>query len=303
MIGETRAVSAWKCALELDSSRKIRAGAEDALCDAIRRGSDLRINTEFRHNEHIDLESDNPEWVREVAEFRVTYLIEDRWTAGIMSLRQPVSLPDRFGGRASMSFFLYNQDGVQAIARPHLDEETARGTPEASIDRPMVKYHLIDSWDTDTNAPSQNFIYDFEVYRFWVRDEWREVLSHDADGRVASGSIDDLADAFSQGCEVKLAIRGLCSDLVENKDEASDHELFVHAGSCYYYTEEKLFIAGSHPVVRVKPGIPMTYKSGGWDFGWMIIRTDGLVVKRICDPYTLTFSDSRIRHPLRWFVR
>ena len=296
-------MSAWKCALELDSSRKIRAGAEDALCDAIRRGSDLRINTEFRHNEHIDLESDNPEWVREVAEFRVTYLIEDRWTAGIMSLRQPVSLPDRFGGRASMSFFLYNQDGVQAIARPHLDEETARGTPEASIDRPMVKYHLIDSWDTDTNAPSQNFIYDFEVYRFWVRDEWREVLSHDADGRVASGSIDHLADAFSQGCEVKLAIRGLCSDLVANKDEASDHELFVHAGSCYYYTEEKLFIAGSHPVVRVKPGIPMVYKSRGWDFGWMMFRTDGLVVKRICDPYTLKFSDSRIRHPLRWFVR
>lgn len=38
-----------------------------------------------------------------------------------MTLRQPIELTEGFGERPSMSFFLYNQDGRQAIARPYLD--------------------------------------------------------------------------------------------------------------------------------------------------------------------------------------
>src|SRR4051812_702256 len=113
--------------LTLDGDRSIRAGSPAALADAIRRAADLRIATEFRHNEHIDTSSGSRELIREVAEFRVTYLIEDRWSAGIMTLRQPVDLPDGFGPRPSMSFFLYNQDGQQAIARPFLDRQPATG--------------------------------------------------------------------------------------------------------------------------------------------------------------------------------
>jgi hypothetical protein len=112
-------MTAWTCALTLDASRQTIAGSEIALTDAIRRGADLRVYTEFRHNQHIDTTSANDELVREVAEFAVTYLVDDRWTAGLMSQRQPVSLPDGFGPRPSMSFFLYNQDGHQAIGRPH----------------------------------------------------------------------------------------------------------------------------------------------------------------------------------------
>jgi hypothetical protein len=48
-----------------------------------------------------------------VAEFRVTYLLDDSWSAGIMTLRQPVELPEGFGPRPSLSCFLYNQDGSQ----------------------------------------------------------------------------------------------------------------------------------------------------------------------------------------------
>jgi hypothetical protein len=96
----------WTCALQLDSARSVTAGSEAALCDAVRRGADLRIYTEFRHNEHIDLDSPNDEVVREVAEFRETILVRDGWAAGIMTLRQPVELPTGFGPRPSMSFFL-----------------------------------------------------------------------------------------------------------------------------------------------------------------------------------------------------
>ena len=118
--------------LTLNSDRSVRSGSTTDLVDAIRRGADLRIGTAFRHNEHIDTKSSSNELIEEVAEFRQTWLLDDRWAAGIMTLRMPVELPEGFGPRPSMSFFLYNQDGTQAIARPYLDGQPPTGTRGAS---------------------------------------------------------------------------------------------------------------------------------------------------------------------------
>ncbi len=296
-------MSQWHCALELDDKRNIVAGSEENLADAIRRGADLRIYTEFSHNEHIDVTSDRAELIQEVAEFGVTYLIEDSWVAGIMSQRQPIELPSGFGPRPSMSFFLYNQNGRQAIARPFLDGVQPADKPGPSSSAPppgMSKYHLEDSWDEGTNAPCSNFVYDFETFRYNVRDMWTEVLSHDETGKVLSGSLDALHAAFENGCAVKAGVRGLC-DGMENR-AGKTHEVFVNVGSCYYYTEEKLFIGGSHPLVRVKPRVPLRYESLGWDFGWLMLRTDGHTVYRRCHPHTLVFNDIESQYAIRWFV-
>ncbi|MFH1008722.1 MAG: hypothetical protein V1800_14670 [Candidatus Latescibacterota bacterium] len=166
----------------------------------------------------------------------------------------------------------------------------------------MPKYHELDSWDAGTNAPSSNFIYDFGVFRYFVRDGWEEVLSHDADGTVRSGSVDALAEAFSFGREVKVGIRGVCADLAGEGASVPDHELFVQINSCYYYTVRKLFIGATQPVVRVKPGIPLQYESRGWDMGWLMPRTDGFVAGRLCDPYTLGFKETAGQYAIRWFV-
>ena len=45
-------------ALTLRADRSVESGSEAELAAAIRRGADLRIYTEFRHNEHIDTASD-----------------------------------------------------------------------------------------------------------------------------------------------------------------------------------------------------------------------------------------------------
>jgi len=187
----------WQCVLELDETRTVVSGGADALADAIRRGADLRLCTEFRHNEHIDVTSDSPELIREAMDFRITILLDDRWTAAVLNLRQPVSLPDRFGPRPSMSFFLYNQDGGQALARPYLDGVTVtgdRGPAEPQAPDNMPKFHALDVWDVDTNAPSMNFVYDFDKYRFHVRDDWQEMLCHTETGTVVSGSVAALID-------------------------------------------------------------------------------------------------------------
>lgn len=296
--------ASWNCALELASDRRIVAGSQAALAAAIQRGADLQVYTEFFHNEHIDTSSDRHERIREVAQFAVTYLVDGRWAAGIMSLRQPIELPAGFGARPSMSFFLYNANGEQAIARPYLDGDPVQGTPGPAESPPpsnMPKYHVRTSWDAKTNAPSQNFVYDFEVFRYYVCERWRQVLAHDGQGRVESGSLAELVEAVSSGAAVKLAVGGLCNDLAEGPN-ALPHELFVQAGSTYYYTDQKLFMVGSHPVIRVRPAIPMQYQSRGWDFGWLMVRTDGHVVYRCCNPYTLQFEDRPYQRPVRWFV-
>ena len=287
----------WRCALELAQDRTTVGGSEAALCNAVRRGADLRVGTGFRHNEHIDVHSHCDELIHEFVDFRVTYLLDNRWTAGICNLRMPVQPPDGFGPRASMSFFLYNQNGQQAVARPYLDGEMT--APACTIDFDLMPlYKELSQFDLHTNAPSRNFIYDFDFYRYLVCDRWHEVFAHDAEGTATSGSFDALAKAFSTGAELKVAIRGLCGP----SSDVMDHEVFVHLGSCYYYTERKLLMGATHPVVLVRPGIPLIYESHSWNFGWLLPRTDGHVARWVCDPYTLKFHKSTTRHAIRWFV-
>ena len=297
----------WKPVVELDSACNLRQGDFEDLVGAIRHGADLRILTEFLHCEHVDPSSDSKELVREVCDFQITYLLDNRYAAGIMHLRQPISLPHGFGGRPSMSFFLYNQNGEQAIARPYLTDRVATGQLGASPvqDHPeMPKYHQHDNWDDDTNAPSHNFIYDFEVFRYFVRDDWHQVLEHDASGEVLSGSVEDLGRAFTDGRQVKLAMRGLCDDLLSDTSKCDlDHEVFIKASSSYFYTEQNLFIVGADPLVRVRPSIPLQFTSGGWDVSWIMARTDGSAVLRRLNPYTFDFDDQPGRYAMRWFVR
>ena len=295
-------MSNWENVLVLDRDMSITGGSEAMLRDAVASGADLRIYTEFRQNEHIDIKSDNNEVVREVSDFRVTYLVDNKWVAGIMNMRMPIGPPAGFGGRPSMSFFMYNQNGQQAIARPHLDGIPSSGTfgPGPLEDHSaMPKYRQLDAWDTGTNAPSSNFIYYFDNMRFIVRNDWREVLSHSEKGELVSGSFSELTDAFSNGAEVKIGIADACADL----GSGPAHELFVHTGPGYYNTGRNLFTVGSQPVVRVKPDIPMIYKSRNWNFGWLMVRTDGFIDQWLCDPYTLKFQKNQARRRIRWFVR
>lgn len=292
-------------ALELDMQRNVVKGSPEELRDAIRRGAELRVYTEFRHNEHIDTASSNDEMIREVSDFPATYLVDDRWVSGIMTLRQPVTLPDRFGDRANMSFFMYNENGQQALARPFLDLHGFEGEvppqPQSGgVD--MTKFHIFDDIDPDTNAPSKNFIYDFYKYKFIVQDEWEEVYSHDDQGNVIGGSANLLDEVSNDGYELKVAISGICDGLWGEKNQIK-HELFIQTGPHYYYSETGYMIAETRPFVRVKPEIPMMYQSHNWDFGWAIVRSDGHVAGRYFDPYTMKIRHTMDRHAMRWFVR
>ena len=291
----------FKNVLTLDTNRNIVSGSPEALRQAIGRGADLRLFTNFRHNEHIDTASDNSEWLNEVSDFRVTWLVDGRWVAGNMNLRMPVTPPVDFGAAPSWSFFMYNEDGSQAIARPFLTGDL-RVPPTGPCNVPapknMPKYHVISSFDRGTNAESQNFIYDFGEFRYFVNDCWEEVYAHDADGNPTAGSYEDLMEVFNSGAELKASVRDF--DRAPGEIGA---ELFTPLGSGYQNTESRIFSITSQPVVMVKPAIPMRYASGNWSYGNLLLRTDGEVVYWKCDPYTMEYSKLRRRCAIRYFSR
>ncbi len=207
----------WTTALELASDRSTRAGSAEILAAAIGRGADLRVYTEFLFEEHIvpggDDDPANAGLIREVIDFRETILLDGRHVAGVTTLRQALHPPFGFNGAPRMSYFLYQGDGRQGCANvlfgdipsgvhPGLRDEIP--TPP---DMPKMSPEVV--YDVGTTGPSRNFVYDMETYRYVVRDDWQEVLAHDADGRVVRGSFDALEAAQVAGREFKVGIAGL----------------------------------------------------------------------------------------------
>lgn len=306
--------SQWQCALELRPDRSVAGGSFDGLCGAIGRGADLRVYTEFLFEEHIvpggDGDPRRNGLIREVIDFRQTFLLGGRHAAGITTLRQPLHPPFGFNGRQpKMSFFLYNMDGHQACANLLLDDGQAALPPGACSTVPapadMPKMGPQNVFDEGSTGPSRNFIYDMEVYRFFVRDEWQQVLACDAGGQTTAGSFDALEAAQIAAREIKVGIRGLCSDLLaaDASDSAADHEVFVHVGSGFLHTGPRVYDALTHPLVRVRPAVPLHYASCNWDVAWVYLCTDGRACLRVLDPHTRRFEDRDARFACRWFAR
>jgi hypothetical protein len=139
-----------------------------------------------------------------------------------------------------------------------------------------------------------------EVYRYFVRDDWEEVLGHDADGTVVSGSFDTLEAAQVAGREIKVGIRDLAADL---DGGALPHEVFTPVGSGFLHVRARWYDALTHPLVRVTAAVPLRYRSANWDVAWVYLRTDGLARVRRLDPYTRAWEDREARFACRWFAR
>jgi hypothetical protein len=140
--------SSWQCALELGADRSVAAGTHEALCDAIRRGADLRIYTEFRHEDHIAPFSPNAACrspannghIQEVIDFRETLLLNDNHAAAITLLRQPLESTTGFNGvQPKVACFLFNTDGHQACANSVLDSSPATGRGGARTIKPATE--------------------------------------------------------------------------------------------------------------------------------------------------------------------
>jgi len=304
----------WRLALELASDRTVGSGSKADLAAAIARAADLRVYTEFLFEEHIapggngDPSQDG--LIREVIDFRETILVGGAHVGAVTTQRQPLEPPFGFNGaEPRMSFFMYTSDGDQALAglvfagvdgAPAPGQRTVEGPPPE-----MPKMGGQEFFDLGTSGPSRNFVYDMETYRYFVRDDWEEILSHDQDGTVTAGSFDALEAAQIAGREIKVGIRDLAADLIRGDagDRSPTHEVFTPIGSGFLHTGPRVYAALTHPVVRVAPADPLRYRSGGWDVAWVFLRTDGDAVLRTLEPYTRRWADRPARLACRWFAR
>ena len=63
----------WESAMKLDEDRAtVVSGSTSRLQEMVASGSDIRVVTQFRHNEHVDAASANAELVLEPSSFPIT---------------------------------------------------------------------------------------------------------------------------------------------------------------------------------------------------------------------------------------
>jgi len=302
--------SSWTSLLELDSSRTVTAGSATDLCAALGRGADLRVYTEWIYEEHVAPDPDDGDHrcdgtFQEVIDFRETYLVEGDYAAGITTLRQSMLPVVGFNPDAGprMFFFLYDMDGRQGCSHVMLDEQPY-GPPDAhrEVEAPakFPKLSPTQLNDEGSSGPSMQFVYEFERYRYWIRDDWELMFAHEADGTVTDGSWRELHDAHQAGKDIKVGLVNLCADLA---GESREHVVFSPAGSSWTHTPTELIETQSHPLVRVAPGKPLGYAGGNWDVAWVFIRSTGEATIRRLDPYTRRFEDRKTRLGCRWYVR
>jgi len=301
----------WQCLLELDPNRKVVSGDRETLRRAIANGADLRIYTEWLFEEHVApdlkraMKDDEAGMLQEVIDFRETMTVGDEHACGVTTLRQSILPIERFNPAAPnrMSYFLYDLDGWQGCANLLFGEAAGAGESVAKRVIPprpdMPKMSEMEQFDAGTTGPSSRFIYQFERYRYFVRDDWQEVFAHDEEGEAVSGSFDALHAAHQSGRDLKVAIRNVCTDWAEK----NEHEVFTLIGSSWVHTGRKSLEGLSHPLVRIAPGKPIRYSSRGWDVAWVYVGTEGHATVRKLDPWTREFHDEPTRLACRWFAR
>ncbi|MDO5553299.1 MAG: hypothetical protein Q4G68_06020 [Planctomycetia bacterium] len=286
--------------LELDTHRKITTGSPELLRNAVANGADLRIATGFRHNEHIDVTSQDDQLIVETSSFKQTVLINDRWVAGYMTLRQPVTLVNGFGQPNSLSLFLYNQNGQQALARVIFEDRPDSAFGKKLESEGVSKFHTFSQYDTESTGPSKNFVYDFDFYRYYVTEKYSFSYANDAKGNCKSGNFARLAQASEHGKTIKVGIRGISSYLWPEY-QATD-EIFIPCGSHYYYAKKKLMVASTEPFVVIPATIPLEYRANALRYCWAIVQSDASATIRSYDPIAKEWHDYQTSLPVRWFV-
>lgn len=292
----------WFCALTLDEDRNVVTGNYEMLAAAVAQAADVRCYTTFDYGEHMAAPGSEVGLVQEMMNFPVTYWLDGGRVAGIQTTRYPADCSLGFQPYPSLSFFMYNDNGQFGVARPYLDGRKGKATL-VDEDQLGPKYHILERFDDETPCPSENALYQFGEYRWWVRDNWEKVLSHEGDGTVLSGSLRALQDAFRSGKEIKVGVRDLCATLVREGEEVVKHEVFVQMSPVYNHQAQGFLGGESQPIVRVAPSVPMRYQPENWNYGWILPRTDGVVHQLIINPYTHAFIRTQCRCAVRWFVR
>jgi hypothetical protein len=196
------AAGRWQPLLEQDQMLRVLRGSVAAAAAAVQRGADLRL--------YMVTDTYGTSY-EEVMNFK-----QSLWR------RTPPSEDDRFSG---MGLFLSSVHHGRDITAPYLsffNYDTCRGALEGPTHSLMKITPGGDTLDESNYEPTEPANY--SIYRWFVRDRYRIVYEHDADGAQLSGNKEELKACIRTGQTVRVGIWGL-SGLEEVESSNSREEI------------------------------------------------------------------------------
>jgi len=260
------------------------AGDVTAVAQALRRGADLRRFSTYSP-QTIGL-------VEETMTLQTTWLFDNEHVGGLATLRQPVHCAVDFEFKPSLAYWIFNVTAPSGMAIVPLDgqpADAATGNWVRVVNHPFTKGADIE-WLSGQ-------------YRWWVRDDWREIYAHDEQGQTIQGSSQDIQRAANDGCALKVGIKDLWSYLMPAGQEAPTHEVFLECSVQFAHIDKNFFGALTTPTFLVQPCKPLQFHGQAFAPGWLLVRTDGRICRQTLDPTTMQWQRSWTKHAIRWFAR
>ncbi len=153
-------------------------------------------------------------------------------------------------------------------------------------------------WMLDNATFDETQQYPYGVYRWYVRDCWRVVYEHDAEGNGVAGDPDELKECVRTARSLKVGVRQLFGAQNDNTN-GPQHTSFLNI--MQPLIENDHVGANCDFVLSGAPQWPFTWKDGlalGMVWPW----TSGEIVCHFAEPGHLPFRRSRVRRAMQWMV-
>ena len=153
-------------------------------------------------------------------------------------------------------------------------------------------------WRTDDSRSDESQSCPSGVYRWFIRDRWRLVYEHDADGNRVSGDLEELKENVRQGRSIQVGIRQLFG-LAKDRTDGPAH-LSVP-------TTMQPVISGGHVqsncelVAIGAPTWPCNWEEG-LHAGVLLPSTSGEIAGFVAEPGQFPLQRILRRRAMQWMV-
>ena len=259
------------------------SGLVAAVAQAVRRGCDLRRFSTY--------ELEGTGLVEETMTLQTTWVFDDKHVGGLQTLRHPVDAALGISRQPSLALWIFGVAARQRSTFVPLDGN------------PMV--NATEQWAQVDNDPygAEGEEYIPRRYHWWARGGWEEICAHSEEGNASKGSWKALQEAANDGCVFKVGIRNLWSGFVPDNEQTPEHEVFVECTTDFSHVHDEFFGSLTQPTFLLKPCVPLVFERGCYAPGWLIVRSDGRVLRQTVDPTTMRWERMWSRHAVRWFAR
>ena len=266
-----------------DANHQPIAGSVATVAEAVCGGCDLRRFSTYKLK--------GTGLVEETMALQTTWVFDEQNVGGLQTLRHPVDAASGISRQPSVALWIFGVAARQCSTFIPLD-----GKPMADA---------TEQWAEVDNDPyaAEGDEYVPTRYQWWARRGWEQICAHDEHGNASMGSWKALREAANDGCVLKVGVRNLWRGFVADREQTPAHEVFIECTTDFCHVDEGLFGSLTQPTFLLKPCVPLVFTGGAYAPGWLVVRSDGNVLRQTLDPMTMKWGQVWSRHAVRWFAR